>query len=156
MGSHENLGIGSRLSLTGSNVYNAGPIVLVEMTKLLVESELEAEKSTCPFAMRARLWTLYVGAIVEQSLPAMDPLTGYHNVQFCTLARRMNLKSWESVQNVLDAFLYFEGVGPTARAWFEIMSQKTTPSESSVESPRKLVDLRHGYVKSLQRLSGKS
>lgn len=153
MGNHENMGIGSRLSLTGTNVYNAGPIVLTEMSKLLMKSETEAEKSTCPFAMRIRLWALYVGAIVEQSLPAIDPLTGYHNVQFCALARRMDLKRWESVQSVLDGFLYFEGVGPTACAWFEIMSQTTTPSESSVESPGKLVDLRRGYVKSLQRLS---
>ncbi|KEF61347.1 uncharacterized protein A1O9_02913 [Exophiala aquamarina CBS 119918] len=153
MGNHENFGIGSRLSLTGTNVYNAGPIVVTTMSRLLMKSEAEAKESTDPFAMRIRLWALYVGAIVEQSLPAIDPLAGYHNVQFCALARRMNLESWDSVQEVLDGFLYFEGVGPTARAWFEIMSQAKSPSESSVGSPGSLVDLRRGYVKSLQRYS---
>lgn len=153
MGNHENFGIGSRLSLTGTNVYNAGPVVVTAMSKLLMKTEAEAEETSDPFAMRIRLWSLYVGAIVEQSLPAIDPLTGYLNLEFCALARRMNLKSWESVQGVLDGFLYFEGVGPTARTWFEIMSQATSPSESSVGSPGSLVDLRRGYVKSLQHYS---
>jgi len=153
MGNHENLGIGSRLSLTGTNVYNAGPIVVAAMWKLFMKSEGAAEETTDPFAMRIRLWALYVGAIVEQSLPTVDPLTAYHNVQLCRLARRMNLGSWDAVQEVLDGFLYFEGVGPTARAWFEIMSQAKSPSESSVGSPDSLVDLRRGYVKSLQHYS---
>lgn len=159
MGNHENMGIGSRLSLTGTNVYNAGPAVVVAMTSLLMRSEVEAGNSVDPFALRIRLWSLYVGAIVEQSLPTIDPLTGYLNLQFCALARRMNLRSWESVQAVLDGFLYFEGVGPTARAWFEIMFQgsaASSPSDSSVGSPGSLVDLRRGYVKSLQHLSSTS
>ena len=72
---HENMGIGSKLSLSGTNVYNAGPIIAEKMEKLLRASEEESRKSirNGNDSRRIRLCCFYVGAVVEQSLPGIDP-----------------------------------------------------------------------------------
>jgi hypothetical protein len=147
MGNHENMGIGSRLSLTGSNVYNAGPIIIEKMEILLRASEGDAQMSSSD-AWRMRLWCFYVGAVVEQSLPWTNPFRAYHNRGFMGLATQKGLVTWDDIQSVLEGFLYFEGVGPTARTWYERMSKNSDVASLVNDTSAKLANLRLGYIQS--------
>ncbi len=158
VGNHENMGIGSKLSLTGTNVYNAGPIIAQRMEGLLRASEEEASESIRKGSdtWRVRLWCSYIGAVVEQSLPGIDPAKGFHNRSFVSLARQCGLHTWDSVQPVLEGFLYFEGVCPTAQIWFERLGANVAVPSPSVETSQELVVHRLSYIQSFSALSSRS
>jgi hypothetical protein len=122
---NESLGAGSKLARAGSHVYDASPIILRHLEKLLVASKHVAVSSG-PDA-QPRLWVLYIGAIAEQAPSSrVDPLFAYHTTEFAELAGRMGLNTWEQVEDVLKGFLYVERVGPKARFWFEELRDVTT------------------------------
>jgi hypothetical protein len=159
VGNHENMGIGSKLSLTGTNVYNAGPIIRDKMESLLRRSDeafgrCRRNKGLKDPSWRIRLWCFYVGAIVEQSLPGMNPSKTYHNLGFVALAKQCDLHTWDAVQSVLEGFLYFEGIGPGAQVWFERLA-KNMPVTSlpPVDKSKELVEHRTSYIQSFSAMS---
>ena len=165
VGNHENMGIGSKLSLTGTNVYNAGPIIIEKMESLsrTSEEQFQASRRQRSDSWRIRLWCFYVGAIVEQSLPTMDPSKAFHNRGFVSLACQCGLRTWQAVQPVLEGFLYFDFVGPTAQVWFERLTRNVvaavanSPESSEASNPSKdLIEHRRSYIKGFAVMSGKS
>jgi hypothetical protein len=68
----------------------------------------------------ARLWAFYVGAVAEQ-MPLRDlvePTTAWFNVNLAAQARKMQLLSWQTIQHVLERFLYNDDMQPHGSQWF--------------------------------------
>ncbi|KAJ9614044.1 hypothetical protein H2200_002180 [Cladophialophora chaetospira] len=155
VGNHENMGIGSKLSLTGTNVYNAGPLIAERLEDLLRASEEASRESRLNGSdtWRVRLWCFYVGAVVEQSIPGIDPSRRFHNRGFANLAGYCGLHTWDTVQPVLEGFLYFEGVGPTAQMWFERLTRNVAAPSPAVEPSKELVVHRLSYIHSFAEVA---
>jgi hypothetical protein len=85
VGNHKNMGIGSKLSMTGTNVYNVGPIIKERMEDFSRASEdFRESRQNGDDTWRIRLWCFYVGAVVEPSIPGVDPSEAIPHLRLCS------------------------------------------------------------------------
>lgn len=97
---------------------------IVDRLQSLLTASKPAFGHDCPEA-KGKLFAYYVGAVAEQVELKEDKVfleissLPFHNRKFVIQACLMGLATWESVKKVLKTFLYHEGIGTSARFWFE-------------------------------------
>ena len=106
-----------------STIYNAGDRILPTLKTVLMQSELISNGLESLTHGRVRLWALYIGSLSEQrtriaTRPVLPPDNDWFTRELMSQARKMHLRVWGEVREVLQGFLYSDGLEPHGSTWF--------------------------------------
>lgn len=136
----ENLGIGSKLDMAGSQVYSARRRITTEMRSLIVEWRSTRGSKAKPAEARLCLWMFYIGAMAELATPnESDNGPPFFSSLFVHQAQSMGILTWSAVRPILTGFLYTDGFRPHGSTFF---SQLVARAAVGAESERQIFSLR--------------
>jgi hypothetical protein len=112
----------------GVPLFDARPSVLSALRQALEEAQHTSGKMARIQYKRATLWTLYVGAMAEQTSTDNHPSVRdqWFTKEFARYIAFMNLRTWDETRSVLERFLYNEQINSNDRSLFDSVTSITS------------------------------